>query len=204
MDGAYNVFCPGSLGIVDVRDVSKVEFDGPVARLAGGFSGPTNTEGAAEVEAHAAARVPGREKASATIRYPVPDRIGQATVGVWAIIIRWRGGDGNVTAKLIETPVPEYPSDDGNESPRPLLTFDSDEQGSDGYGPIFGPPTPHFRTGIRGLDASDPPPPFWEYTPDPGTNTYHLEVTLTGLTGGVTPLGIVTPAIAAIGITGNR
>ena len=68
MDGAYNNFCPGSLGIVDPADVSKVVFEGAVARLAGvEVVGPI-----AENETHAAAGGPAREQVSANIRYPVP------------------------------------------------------------------------------------------------------------------------------------
>ncbi len=201
MDGAYNMFCPGSLGIVDVGDISKVVFEGAVARLAGGIVAPTVGGSLGGVEAHAVAGIPGGQHVSATIRYPVPDRFAEATVGIWAIIIRWRGGDGRVVAKLMETPVPQYPNDNGDESTRPLLTFDSDELGSDGFGPIFGPPTPHFRTGIRGLDATDPPSPLSGYTPDLAANTYHLEVTLTGLAA--IEVGPTPPAVAAIGITQN-
>jgi hypothetical protein len=196
VDGAYNNFCPGSLGIVDPADVSKVVFEGAVARLAGvEVVGPI-----AEVETHAAAGGPAREQVSADIRYPVPDRFAQAAVGVWAIIIRWRGGDGRVVARLMETPVPEFPSDPGTEATRSLLAFDSDEQGSDGFGPIFGPPEPYFRTGIRALDPSDPPPPFWDYMPDIRANTYHFEVTLTGFAEGPA-IGLAPlTAVAAIGI----
>lgn len=198
MDGAYTFFCPGSLGIADPGNVSKVVFEGAVARLASEVVAPGGGISRTEVEAHATAAAPVGEQVSTTIRYPVPDRFGQAELGLWAIIIRYRDGDGRVVAKLMETSIPQGLSNNTPSSSRALLTFDSAELGSDGFGPIFGPPEPYFRTHQRGLDDTDPPSPLWNYTPDPGANIYYLEVTLTGrLFGGPYP-----PAVAAIGIAG--
>jgi hypothetical protein len=208
MDGAYTFFCPGSLGIVDPRDVSKVVFEGAVARLASDVVAPgggSRTEveaqravAVAPVGEQAFATMRYGEQVFATIRYPVPDRFGQGELGGWAIVIRYRDGDGRVIANLMETSIPQGLSNSRPSSSRTLLTFDSAELGADGLGPIFGPPEPYFRTHKRGLDETGPPSPLSNYTPDPGANVYYLEVTLTGrLFGGPYP-----PAVAAIGIAG--
>ena len=137
MDGAYNNFCPGSLGIVDPADVSKVVFEGAVARLAG--------VEIAEVETHAAAGGPTREQVSQTsgTRSPTGSRNPLSACGRSSPLARW---DGRVVARLMETPVPEFPSDPGTEATRSLLAFDSDEQGSDGFGPIS---AHRSRTSVR-------------------------------------------------------
>ena len=99
----------------------------------------------------------------------------------------------------METSIPQGLGSNRASSSRTLLTFDSAEEGSDGFGPIFGPPEPYFRTGKRGLEVGDQTPPLWNYLPNPGANVYHFEVTLTGrVVGGPYP-----PAVAAIGIAGT-
>jgi hypothetical protein len=199
LSGTCNVFCAGSLGTVDPRDVGKVVFDGGVARLSGGVVAPGGVVRPAEVEAHAVPGAHVAEQVSATIRYPVRDTFNQVGLGLWVIIMRWRDGHGGrVVANLMEMSVPQpSPAPDQHAADsRPLLTFDTAGSGTDGLGPIYGPPEPFFRTHLSvGLEEADP---LYRYEPDVGSNIYFFEVTLTGPWNSPTPA-----AIAAIGISGR-
>jgi hypothetical protein len=100
----------GSAGIVDLADISKVFFEGPLAQLGRGISPP-----------------PGREAAivgstvTATIRYGVPpDSFGTLLeANVWALEVSFRQGDGRVIAELIEVDITT-----GVEA-NPLLLYDT-------------------------------------------------------------------------------
>ena len=106
----------GSVGTVDVADIGKVVFDGPIVQLGHGLA-PPMVGGLART----------RPQVSATIRYGVtPEGFGPARiVAALELWPRFRQGDGRVVATLIEVNI-----NSGVETT--LITFDSVPFGAGG------------------------------------------------------------------------
>lgn len=98
----------GSVGTVDLADISKIIFEGPLVQLGRGILPPGSQPAAVGSEV------------TATIRYGVPpDSFGTFTdIANWELWVSFRQGDGRVIAQLMEVDINR-----GTETE--LLNFDS-------------------------------------------------------------------------------
>jgi hypothetical protein len=93
----------GSAGTVDVKDLSKVIFAKSIVQLGPGIAPPVVTRKAASAKA---VKVTGT-KVTATIRYGVTQEGlgGLLQAGLVELNLRYRDGDGQVVASLIEVAI---------------------------------------------------------------------------------------------------
>lgn len=95
----------GSTGVVNLDDVSNVEFQGSIVKLKG-FDDPVLNPNTAKVSASLPI-----EKVQAIVRYEVTPDPGLITdqLGI-ALRIYCRRGHGDIQAKLIRVPIPSSPT----------------------------------------------------------------------------------------------
>jgi hypothetical protein len=180
------MFSVGSVGIVDPGDSGKVVCAGPIIQLGAGIGGLEPV--VAEAPAAVAARVSVLQTA-ATIRYPVPveEPAVSSVLGLIALQLRYRSGDGRAIATLMEVAVPPGgPGDSGTVSERPLLQFDSSTSGA---ASVF------FQTANAHLPRDSA---LYDYRLAFGPNVYYVSLTLTG------PAFVAgqPPAVAAVELIG--
>jgi hypothetical protein len=179
------MFSVGSVGIVDPGDTGKVVCAGPVVQLGVGIGGlEPPVAGAGDA---VAARVSVLQTA-ATIRYPVPaeEPALSSVLGLIALQLRYRSGDGRVIATLMEVAVPPGGTGDpGTVSERTLLQIDSASLAASAF----------FLTANAHLPRDSA---LYDYQLAFGPNVYYVTVTLTK------PAIVIgqPPAVAALELIG--
>lgn len=168
----------GSVGMVDVGDISKVVFGGSVAQLGHGVGGIVVNHGVV-------ARVISLPQTTATIRYAVTAEGFQGTeLGLWRLQMRYRTGIGRVSATLIEVDLGAavVPPVTGPVVETSLLTVESSISSGDQF-------VTYYVTATPGSDQS-------RHILDFNRHAYYVVVTLSGeeiLVGS-------PPAISSVGL----
>jgi hypothetical protein len=126
---------------------------------------------------------------TATIRYGVPpDGLGGVGLGALGLQLRYRAGDGQVVATLIEVAVPPgSPGEPTTVTETPLLEFDSTQ-----FDAAQGGFLTHIAT--TGVDSPDA-----RHVLEFGPNVYYIALSLTG------PEFVLghPPAVSSIEIVGR-
>jgi len=168
----------GSTGAIDVGDIGKVIFSGSVVQLGDGAGGVV-------VNHSTAAQAILLPQVTATIRYEVaPADINGTALGNWKLQMRYRSGNGRVTATLTEVALggATVPPVIGPVVETSLLTVGSTVPSGDAF--------------VTYNLALDPISPNFRHVLNFNNNAYYVVVTLSGE-------GLVVghpPAISSVGL----